>query len=31
MAELNRLVSSEGEDALDVARNFLTEQGLIGG
>ena len=31
MAELNRLVSSEGEDPVDVARNFLTEQGLIGG
>jgi osmoprotectant transport system substrate-binding protein len=29
MAELNRLVSVEGEDAADVARDYLSEQGLI--
>jgi osmoprotectant transport system substrate-binding protein len=31
MAELNRQVDSEGEDPIDVATAFLTEQGLIGG
>jgi glycine betaine/choline ABC-type transport system substrate-binding protein len=30
MAELNRRVSVEGEDAADVARNYLQEKGLIG-
>jgi len=29
MAELNRQVDADGEDPLDVARNYLTEQGLI--
>ena len=31
MAELNRRVSVEGEEAVDVAREYLVEQGLIGG
>jgi glycine betaine/choline ABC-type transport system substrate-binding protein len=31
MAELNRQVDEDGEEWLDVARNYLTEQGLIGG
>ncbi|MCB2223684.1 MAG: hypothetical protein KQH83_05855 [Actinobacteria bacterium] len=31
MAELNRRVSVEGEDAEDVARDYLTEKGLIEG
>jgi osmoprotectant transport system substrate-binding protein len=31
MAELNRLVSVEGEDAADVARDYLVSKGLISG
>jgi len=31
MAELNRRVSVEGEDAAEVARSFLIDQGLISG
>jgi len=31
MAELNAKVSAEGEDPADVAREFLVEEGLIGG
>jgi glycine betaine/choline ABC-type transport system substrate-binding protein len=30
MAELNRLVSVEGEDASDVALDYLRTKGLIG-
>jgi glycine betaine/choline ABC-type transport system substrate-binding protein len=30
MAELNRLVSVEGEDAADVAGDYLQSKGLIG-
>ncbi len=29
MAELNRQVTEDGEDPLDVARNYLTNQGLL--